>query len=80
MLMCGRPDPLSKIRPVLYVPTGPVKDIRAPSFASNEYEDALIRMKERELEWLVYRQRVDIENHRFWVSPFHLPGLLAHAV
>lgn len=35
-------------------------------------------MKERELEWLVYRQRVDIENHRFWVGPSTWSSLTAH--
>jgi hypothetical protein len=67
------PDPLSNIRPVLYA----AKRRRRPSnspYSAAEFpaeaagSAAQMRAHELELAFTMHRERVDMANHRFWVS------------
>lgn len=64
-----RPDPLSNIRPIIYA-TPLYKPSNSPYSAS---EFPLLKPSEQKLYELqmstkMHKERVDMENHRFWVS------------
>lgn len=64
-----RPDPLSNIRPIIYA-TPLYKPSNSPYSAS---EFPMLKPSEQKLYELqmstkMHKERVDMENHRFWVS------------
>lgn len=65
-----RPDPLSNIRPVIYASRSTRPPTKSSPYSAAEfpYSEADASLQELELEWRLMRERVDMMNHRFWVS------------
>lgn len=71
-----RPDPLSNMRPVLYA--SPHRRPSNSPYSASEFPASMTGkaavQSEREMAWTMMRERVDIANHRFWVSCCGLVG------
>lgn len=68
--MHPRPDPQSNIRPIIYASTpNRSQSLNSPYFAGEFSANGVEgKLEMAELEWRLRRERVDMMNHRFWVS------------
>lgn len=70
LIYLHRPDPYSNIRPIIYASTPPSRGSNNSPYSTGEFPYAKdsTRLEDLELEWRLSRERVDMMNHRFWVS------------
>ncbi|KAK8861365.1 hypothetical protein IAR55_002184 [Kwoniella newhampshirensis] len=64
------PDPLSNIRPIIYASRPATRPSSNSPYSASEFpsDGADSGLENMELEWRLRRERVDLMNHRFWVT------------